>query len=57
VERTGAFLVVDGIQDVGVRRPALRRVDFYAADTQKWLIAPFGAAMAYVGRRRVILTA
>jgi len=51
VERTGAFLIVDGIQEAGVRRPALRRVDFYAAGTQKWLIAPFGVALAYVGSR------
>ena len=26
-------------------------MDFYAAGTQKWLIAPFGAALAYVGSR------
>ena len=51
VEGTGVFLIVDGIQEAGVRRPALKRVDFYAAGTQKWLIAPFGVALAYVGSR------
>jgi len=51
VEGTGAFLIVDGIQEAGVRRPALKRVDLYVAGTQKWLIAPFGVALAYVGSR------
>jgi len=57
VERTGAFLIVDGIREAGVRRLALRRVDFYAADTQKWFIVPSSVDLTYVGRRWVILTA
>jgi len=39
----------------GYRRPVLKRVDFYAAGIQKWLIAPFGVALAYMNRCRAIL--
>lgn len=50
-ERHGAYLIVDGIQEAGVRKPRLAGVDLFAAGAQKWLIAPFGAALAYVGPR------
>ncbi len=50
-QRSGAYLVVDGIQEAGAIRPELRHVDFYVAGTHKWLISPFGLALAYVGKR------
>ncbi len=50
-QRSGAYLIVDGIQEAGAMRPELRHVDFYVAGTHKWLVSPFGLALAYVGRR------
>ncbi len=55
VQRKGAYLIVDGIQEAGAMRPELRHVDFYVAGTHKWLISPFGLALAYVGKRMVEL--
>jgi len=51
VSRYGAYLIVDGIQEVGVRRPSLKYVDMLSAATHKWLLGPFGVALAYVGPR------
>jgi len=53
---TGTWLVVDGIQGVGVGELDLRRtpVDILSAGAQKWLLSPWGSGFTYV--RREIIT-
>jgi cysteine desulfurase/selenocysteine lyase len=49
---TGTWLVVDGIQGVGVEELDVRRtpVDVLSVGAQKWLLSPWGAGFTYVRR-------
>ncbi|QBS36626.1 aminotransferase class V-fold PLP-dependent enzyme [Thermaerobacter sp. FW80] len=51
----GGFLIVDGIQEAGVRRRDLRLegVDAYIAGGHKWLGSPFGLGFMYVSDRLI----
>ncbi len=49
----GAYLVVDGTQSLGVVAVDVAEtpVDLLVASSHKWLCAPHGAALVYIGRR------
>ena len=53
--RTGAYLVVDGIQAVGQLPVDLGRtaVDVLACGGQKWLLSPWGSGFVYVRRELI----
>ncbi len=53
--RTGAYLVVDGIQGVGQVPLDLSRVevDVLACGGQKWLLSPWGSGFIYVRRELI----
>jgi len=53
--RTGAYLVVDGIQAVGQIPMDLGRtqVDVLACGGQKWLLSPWGSGFVYVRRELI----
>lgn len=52
---TGTWLVVDGIQGVGIGELDLRRtpVDILSAGAQKWLLSPWGSGFTYVRRELI----
>jgi len=53
VHKAGGLLVVDGIQAAGYLPINVREldVDIYIAGSYKWLLAPFGTAIAYVAKK------
>lgn len=55
--RHGTYLVVDGIQALGVvpLNVAATRVDILACGGQKWLLSPQGAGFAYIRRELIEL--
>lgn len=52
---SGTWLVVDGIQGVGIGELDLRRtpVDILSAGAQKWLLSPWGSGFTYVRRELI----
>jgi selenocysteine lyase/cysteine desulfurase len=54
-QRHGTYLVVDGIQALGVvpLNVAATRVDILACGGQKWLLSPQGAGFAYIRRELI----
>jgi len=52
VHDVGALLIVDGIQAAGYLPINVKElnVDIYIAGSYKWLLAPFGTAIAYVSK-------
>ncbi len=55
IDRIGAWLKkrnilfsIDGIQTLGAIRTPIRTVDFFAADSHKWLLGPCAAGIFYV---------
>jgi len=51
--KVGAILVVDGIQAAGYLPLNVREIaaDVYITGSYKWLIAPFGTAIAYISKK------
>jgi selenocysteine lyase/cysteine desulfurase len=52
IHEVGGLLIVDGIQAAGYLPINVREldVDIYIAGSYKWLLAPFGTAIAYVSK-------
>ena len=51
--KVGALVVIDGIQAAGYLPINVREmeVDVYITGSYKWLLAPFGAAIAYISKK------
>ncbi len=47
----GVLFCLDAIQSLGATTIDVRRVDFLAADSHKWMLGPLGAGIFYVKRR------
>lgn len=53
--RYGAYLAVDGVQEVGAMDVNVREsgVDFYGAGAKKWIGSPFGTGFLYIREKLV----